>query len=85
MDITPGVLKTSKAESCSLQVCKFLIRNPIRDHFLQRGANQTGWEGGGAATLHRTAHILFNVETEKKLFQKSFRLPRNQLPKTSLP
>ena len=30
-----GVLKTPKTESCSLYVCVFLIRNQIRDHFLE--------------------------------------------------
>ena len=35
VDVISGVLKTLKAESCILQVCKFLIRNPIRDHFLE--------------------------------------------------
>ena len=34
VDATSGVLKTRKTESFSLQVCKFLIRNPIRDHLL---------------------------------------------------
>ena len=33
VDVISGVLKTRKADSCSLQVCIFLIRNPIRDHF----------------------------------------------------
>ena len=32
-DVISGVLKTRKTESCILQVCKFLITNPIRDHF----------------------------------------------------
>ena len=35
MDVISGVLKTCKAESCGLYVCVFLIRNHIRDHFLQ--------------------------------------------------
>ena len=35
VDVVSGVLKTRKAESCILQVCKFLIRNAIRDHFLE--------------------------------------------------
>ena len=35
LDIISGVLKTRKAESCSLQVCKFLIRHAIRDHLLK--------------------------------------------------
>ena len=35
MDVISGVLKTRKAESCSLYVCVFLIRNHIRDHFLE--------------------------------------------------
>ena len=35
MEVFSGVLKTCKSESFSLQVCKFLIRNPIRDHFLE--------------------------------------------------
>ena len=35
VDVISGVLKTRKAYSCILQVCKFLIRNPIRDHFLE--------------------------------------------------
>ena len=34
MDVISGVLKTRKSESCSLYVCVFLIRNHIRDHFL---------------------------------------------------
>ena len=33
VDVISGILKTHKAESCSLQFCKSLIRNPIRDHF----------------------------------------------------
>ena len=28
-------LKQGKAKSCSLQFCKVLVRNPIRDHFLR--------------------------------------------------
>ena len=32
MDVISGVLKTRKAESCSLNVCVFLIRSQIRDH-----------------------------------------------------
>ena len=45
-----GVLKTDKSECCSLQVCKFLMRNPIRDHFLkifckfQSTFNKFSWE-----------------------------------------
>ena len=35
MDVISGLLKTRKAESCSLYVCVFLIRNHIRDHFLE--------------------------------------------------
>ena len=35
LDVISGILKAHKAESCSLQVCKFVIRNPIRDHFLE--------------------------------------------------
>ena len=35
MYVISGVLKTRKAESCSLYVCVFLIRNHIRDHFLE--------------------------------------------------
>ena len=35
MDVISGVLKTRKAESCSLHICVFLIRNHIRDHFLE--------------------------------------------------
>ena len=35
MEVILGVLKTCKSESFSLQVCKFLIRNPIRHHFLE--------------------------------------------------
>ena len=35
VDVISGVLKTGQAESCSWQVCKFLIRrNSIRDYFL---------------------------------------------------
>ena len=33
MDVISEVLKTHKAESCSLYVCVFLIRNYITDHF----------------------------------------------------
>ena len=35
VDVASGILKARKAESFSLQVCKFLIRNLIRDHFLK--------------------------------------------------
>ena len=35
VDAISTVLKICKAESCSLQVFKFLIRNPIRDYFLE--------------------------------------------------
>ena len=35
LDFISGFLKTRKAESCILQVYKFLIRIPIRDHFLE--------------------------------------------------
>ena len=35
MDVIKGVLKTRKPESCNLYVCVFLIRNHIRDHFLE--------------------------------------------------
>ena len=35
MGVISGVLKTGKAESCSLYVCVFLLRNHIRDHFLE--------------------------------------------------
>ena len=35
MGVISGVLKTRKAESCSLYVCVFLLRNHIRDHFLE--------------------------------------------------
>ena len=35
VDVISGILKARKAESCSLQVCKFLTRNPIKDHFLE--------------------------------------------------
>ena len=35
VDVISGVLKTLTAESCILHVCKFLISNPIRDHFLE--------------------------------------------------
>ena len=34
-DVTSGILKVGKIESCSLYVCLFLIRNHIRDHFLE--------------------------------------------------
>ena len=35
MDVISGVLKTVKAESYGLYICVFLIRNQIRDHFLE--------------------------------------------------
>ena len=35
MGVISGVLKSHKAESCSLYVCVFLIRNHIRHHFLE--------------------------------------------------
>ena len=35
VDVISGVLKTPTAESWILPGCKFLIRNPIRDHFLE--------------------------------------------------
>ena len=35
VDVISGVLKTLTAESCILHVCKFLIRNPIGNHFLE--------------------------------------------------
>ena len=34
-DVISGILKAGKTESCSLQVCKFLIRNYISDCFLK--------------------------------------------------
>ena len=34
VDVIAGVLKRLTAESCVLQVCKFLIRNPIKDRLL---------------------------------------------------
>ena len=35
MDVISGVLKTRKAENCSLYICVFLMRNHIRDYFLE--------------------------------------------------
>ena len=35
MDVIWGVLKIRKTESCSLYVCVFLIKNFIKDHFLE--------------------------------------------------
>ena len=35
IDVISRVLKTLKAENCILHVSKFLIRNPIRDYFLE--------------------------------------------------
>ena len=35
VDVILGVLKTHKLDGSSLQVCKFLIRKTIRDHFLE--------------------------------------------------
>ena len=35
VDVISGVLKTLTTESCILHNCKFLVRNPIRDHFLE--------------------------------------------------
>ena len=34
-DVISEVLKTPKAESYGLLVCEFLIKNPIRDPFLE--------------------------------------------------
>ena len=54
MGYISGVLKTRKAGSCSLQVSdkvyKFLIKNPIKNHFLeifckfQSTFKKFGWE-----------------------------------------
>ena len=50
VDLISGVLKKWKVESCSLQVCKFLIRSFIRDPFLkifckfQSTFEKYGWE-----------------------------------------
>ena len=34
-DVISGLLNIHTAKGCILHVCKFLIKNPIRDHFLE--------------------------------------------------
>ena len=54
VDVILGVLNTGKAESCSFQVCKFLIRNRIRDLFLENFCTlkKFGWEFVFSSTVN---------------------------------